>query len=81
MQAFMKIENLQIITTTRGAWLTPGEYSTPGYACIEFECPPDQELARVLSLGDPEPIIIREIEGQIYRNPTVELMPVPEDIA
>ena len=80
MQAFTKIDTKQIITTTRGTWLTPGEYSTPGYACAEFDCPPDKELAAVLSLGEPEPIVIRGIDGLIYRNPTVELVPMPEDV-
>lgn len=74
MQAFVKKDTLEIIVTTRSVWHTPGEYTTLGYACIQFDCPDDMQLARVTSIGEPSP----HDPGEIYLSPDVELEPVPE---
>ena len=78
MQAFIEIDTLKIISTTRKTWSFRGEYITEGFVCIEFECPPDKQLANVVSLGEPEDIEVQGILGKIHRNPTVELEDIPE---
>ena len=68
MQAFIAKSDLAIISVTRGVWKTPGEYTSAGFACIEFDCPDDMTISKVTKLGEAS----NHNPGEIYRSPSVD---------
>ena len=77
MQIFYDIESAKIVFFTYGKWETPGEYSTPNRACIQCDCDPAFYPVSVASLGEPTPIVVEEVDGNVYLNAVVNFEPTP----
>jgi hypothetical protein len=78
MQIFYNIAGNRIVTYTHGMWQTPGEYSTPGHACIECACDPAFYPVAVDELGEPTPITVAGVDGNVYRSAVVQFAPEAE---
>ena len=79
MQILCYKDSLDIITWTRGHWETPGEYTNPLFACVQLDCPEDEQPVSVDALGEPTPIEVAGEQSNVYLSASVTLEPVPED--